>query len=173
MDETVAIPIEQVEGRILQVRGENVLLDRDLAELYQVSVIRLNQAVKRNKGRFPSDFVFQLTEEEWEVLRSQSVISKGGRGGRRYAPYAFTEHGAVMAATVLHSDRAVAMSVLVVRAFVRLRRVLAAHSDLAQRLDELEQKYDRQFQVVFQAIREILNGAQGAQRRRIGFGPAE
>ena len=107
-------------------------------------------------------------------MRSQSVTSKDGRGGRRYRPYAFTEHGAVMAATILRSERAVAMSVLVVRAFVRLRRIVAAHSDLARRLDELEQKYDRKFQVVFQAIREVLEGPPAdSKRRRIWFGPSE
>lgn len=131
---------------------------------------QLNQAVKRNLGRFPSDFMFQLTPEEWAALRSQTVISNAGRGGRRYAPYAFTEHGVVMAATVLNSGRAVAMCVLVVRAFVRLRRVLGTHAELARKLSELEKKYDRQFQVVFQAIREIMEPpARDVPRHRIGF----
>lgn len=164
------VPIERVEGRILELRGEKVLLDHDLAELYQVTVSQLNQAVKRNISRFPEDFMFRIDADEWAALRSQSVISKGGRGGRRYPPYAFTEHGAVMAATVLSSERAVAMSLLVVRAFVRLRRGLASHANLARKLDELERKYDQQFQVVFEAIREILGGSQAdVPQRRIGF----
>ena len=172
--QTEAITIERAEGRILQIRGEKVLLDRDLAELYEVTVKQLNQAVKRNRTRFPPDFVFQLDWDEWEGLRSQTVTSKRGRGGRRYAPYAFTEHGAVMAATVLHSERAVAVSILVVRAFVRLRKVLAAHRDLARKLAELEQKYDQQFQVVFQAIREIFDGSSAdSKQRRIGFRRSE
>ena len=156
-------------------RGE-VLLDRDLAELYEVTIKQLNQAVKRNRTRFPPDFMFQLDWGEWDGLRSQIVTSKSGRGGRRYAPYAFTEHGAVMAATVLRSERAVAVSIVVVRAFVRLRKALAAHGDLARKLAELEQKYDQQFQVVFQAIREILDGPQVEPKQRgsgIGFGRSE
>jgi len=166
---TAGIPVERVEERILDIRGEKVLLDSDLAELYQVPVKQLNQAVRRNRERFPPDFMFQLNGEEWAALRSQSVTSKGGRGGRRYPPYAFTEHGAVMAATVLNSERAVAMSVLVVRAFVRLRKVLDTHEEFARKLAELEQKYDQQFQVVFQAIRELLTAPQAEpERPRIG-----
>jgi hypothetical protein len=144
-------------------------LDRDLAELYDVSVKQLNQAVKRNRERFPPDFVFQLTEAEWNRLRSQFVTSKPTRGGRRYAPYAFTEHGAVMVATVLNSPRAVALSVLVVRAFVRLRGLITSHETLERRLDELERRYDGQFDVVFQAIREILNPPDPPPTPRIGF----
>ena len=169
---TAGVPVERVEERILQIRGEKVLHDSDLAELYQVPVKQLNQAVRRNRERFPPDFMFRLNEEEWAALRSQSVTSKGGRGGRRYPPHAFTEHGAVMAATVLSSDRAVAMSVLVVRAFVRLRKVLETHEELAGKLAELEQRYDQQFQIVFQAIREILTAPEAEpDRRRIGFTP--
>lgn len=137
-----------------------MLLDSDLAQLYQVPVKQLNQAVGRNRERFPPDFMFQLNGEEWAALRSQSVTSKGRRGGQRYPPYAFTEHGAAMAATVLNSERAVAMSVLVLRAFVRLRKVLDTHEEFARKLAELEQKYDQQFQVVFQAIRELLTAPQ-------------
>ena len=163
-------PVERVEERILQIRGQKVLLDSDLARLYEVPVKQLNQAVKRNRGRFPPDFMFQLDREEWAALRSQSVTSKVRRGGRQYPPYFFTEHGAVMAATVLNSDRAVAMSVLVVRAFVRLRKVLATHEELARKLAALEQRYDQQFQVVFQAIREILEVPKvEPARRHIGF----
>ena len=168
---TAGISVDRVEERILEIRGEKVLLDSDLAQLYQVPVKQLNQAVRRNRERFPPDFMFQLNGKEWAALRSQSVTSKGGRGGRRYPPYAFTEHGAVMAATVLNSERAVAMSVLVVRAFVRLRKVLDTHEEFARKLAELERKYDQQFQVVFQAIRELLAAPQAEpERPRIGFG---
>src|SRR6266404_5281020 len=116
-----------VESRILVLRHQKVILDTDLAELYGVPVKRLNEQIKRNQERFPSDFMFQLNPEEQASLRSQSATSNQGRGGRRYAPYAFTEHGAIMAATVLNSERAVEMSVFVVRAFVRLREMLAAN----------------------------------------------
>src|SRR6201984_627987 len=132
----LAIP---VESRILIFRHHRVILDTDLAELYGVPVKRLNEQVKRNRERFPSDFMFQLTAEELESLRSQNATSKGGRGGRRYAPYAFTEHGAIMAATVLNSQQAVEMSVFVVRAFVRLRETLANNLQLASKIDELKE----------------------------------
>jgi hypothetical protein len=164
------VAANRLETQIRMMRGESIILDQDLAELYGVSVKQLNQAVKRNLDRFPADFMFQLAREEWDVLRSQIVTSRSGHGGRRYPPYAFTEHGAVMAATVLNSERAVAMCVLVVRAFVRLRRVLGAHAELARKLSELEKKYDHQFQVVFQAIREILEQpSKDVPRHRIGF----
>jgi len=169
-----AVPLERVEQRIFEMRGEKVILDRDLAMLYQVTVKQLNQAVKRNLARFPPDFMFQLDRAEWGVLRSQTVTSKSARGGRRYPPHAFTEHGAVMVATILNSQRAVAMSVLVVRAFVRLRGMVATHGELVRKLAELEERYDRQFSVVFQAIREILGGPEpDPERRRIGFGRRE
>ena len=129
-----------------------MILDLHLAELYGVPVKRLNEAVKRNRMRFPADFMFQLSMEEFGNLRSQ--IATSSWGGRRYPPYAFTEHGAIMAASVLNSPRAVAVSVMVVRAFVRLRQLLATHAVLARKLDEMEQKYDGQFRVVFDAIRE-------------------
>jgi hypothetical protein len=131
--ESVLAPIP-IENQILLVRGQKVLLDADLAALYGVEVRALNQAVKRNEQRFPPDFVFQLTPEENEALRSQTVISKGGRGGRHYAPYVFTEHGAIMAASVLNSPRAVEMSIYVVRAFVHQRETLASHKALAAKL---------------------------------------
>src|SRR5919197_752094 len=124
-----------VESRILVLRQQKVILDSDLAELYGVPVKRLNEQVKRNQERFPPDFMFRLNPEESESLRSQNATSKTGRGGRRYAPYAFTEHGAIMAATVLNSERAVEMSVYVVRAFVQLRELIASNKELAQRLD--------------------------------------
>ncbi len=132
-----ALTPKPIEDQIFLVRGQKVLLDADLAALYGVEVKALNQAVKRNPDRFPSDFVFRLTPEEDEALRSQIVTSKSSRGGRRYAPYAFTEHGAIMAASVLNSPRAVEMSIYVVRAFLRLREMLATHKALAAKLAEL------------------------------------
>ena len=144
MTETKLVPVERVERAILVLRGRRVILDSDLAALYGVTVSRFNEAVKRNAKRFPDDFAFRLTREEHETLRSQIAISKAERrGGRRYLPYVFTEHGAVMAASVLNSPRAIEVSVDVVRAFVRLRSVLAAHRQLADKVDGLERKMDQ------------------------------
>src|SRR5262249_3717292 len=131
-----------VESRILALRGHKVILDSDLAELYGVPVKRLNEQVKRNRKRFPDDFMFQVNAEELESLRSQNATSKAGRGGPRYPPYSFTEHGTIMAPTVLNSERAVEMSVFVVRAFVRLREMLATNDKLTAKIDELEQRLD-------------------------------
>lgn len=149
-----------IESRILVLRGHKVLLDSDLAELYGVPVKRLNEQVKRNRDRFPADFVFHLTTKEHEVLRSQPATSKAGRGGRRYPPYAFTEHGAIMAATVLNSERAVEMSVFVVRAFVRLREAVAHNRRIAAKLMELEHRlkgHDAAIQEVIDAIQELMS----------------
>jgi hypothetical protein len=160
-----------VESRILVLREQKVILDSDLAELYGVPVKRLNQQVKRNQERFPTDFLFQLTAEEQESLRLQNATSKVTRGGRRYAPYAFTEHGAIMAATVLNSERAVEMSVFVVRAFVRLRQMLATNQQLASKIDELEQRldtHDASIQELIEAIRELMV-PEPATGRKIGF----
>jgi hypothetical protein len=165
-----SIPIERVEKAILLIRGEKVILDTDLATLYVVETRSLLQAVKRNLERFPSDFMFQLTRKEFESLRSQSVISKG-RGGRRYLPYAFTEHGAIMAANVLSSKGAVQASVQVVRAFIRLRQMLVSNAELAHKLSEIERKYDAQFKVVFDAIRQLMTPPE-PQRKQIGFAKA-
>jgi SpoVK/Ycf46/Vps4 family AAA+-type ATPase len=155
------------------VRGTKVIIDEDLAVFYGVTTKRLNEQVKRNPGRFPPDFVFQLTEGESRVLRSQIATIKTGRGRhRKYNPYAFTEHGALMAASVLSSRKAIEMSVFVVRAFVRLRAVLATHRELAAKLNELERKLSRhgqQIVVLFEAIREIV-APPAKPRRRIGFG---
>jgi phage regulator Rha-like protein len=129
------------------------MLDSDLAAIYGVTTKRMNEQVKRNIERFPKDFMFQLSLEEVEILRSHIATSKGGRGGRRYAPYVFTEHGAVMLANVLRSSTAVQASIQVVRAFVNLRGMLVSHKVLATRLDAIEKKYNKQFAVVFQAIR--------------------
>ncbi|MBI4468853.1 MAG: ORF6N domain-containing protein [Acidobacteria bacterium] len=150
------------------IRGHKVMLDADLAELYGVNTKRLNEQVKRNLGRFPTDFMFQLTRKEAEALRSQIATSKAGRGGRRTLPYAFTEHGAVMLASVLSSPIAVQASIQVVRAFVRLREILATHKELARKMDAMEKKYDTQFKVVFDAIRQLM-APPVSKRRPIGF----
>jgi hypothetical protein len=160
-----------VESRILFLRHHRVILDSDIAKLYGVPVKRLNEQVKRNQARFPSDFMFQLTEKEHEALRSQIATSKKSRGGRRYPPYAFTEHGAIMAATVLNSERAVEMSVFVVRAFVRLREMLATNRRLAGKIDELENRldtHDSTIQDLLEAIKELMT-PQDPPRKRIGF----
>jgi len=144
------------------------MLDADLAALYGVDTRSLIQAVKRNRSRFPADFMFELNAEEDARLRSQTVISKTGRGGRRTRPYAFTEQGVAMLSSVLRSERAVAVNVEVMRAFVRLRAMLVGHEDLARKLAALERKYDAQFRVVFDAIRDLM-APPSKPRRPIGF----
>ena len=163
----VKLPQLRVESTILVVRNERVILDRDLSALYGVETRALIQAVKRNIRRFPVDFVFQLSKAEFDSLRSQIVISKG-RGGRRTLPYAFTEHGAIMAANLLNSDRAIDASVEVVRAFVRLRQMIFSNAELTKRLDGLEKRYDQHFKQVFVAIRHLM-APPPAKRKPIGF----
>jgi hypothetical protein len=166
------VPTERIAGAIRIVRGHKVLLDADLAALYGVATRVLVQAVKRNLDRFPADFMFQITDQEVAALRSQSVISNAGRGGRRYRPYAFSEHGALMAAAVLNTPRAVEMSLYVVRAFVWLRETLRANRALANKLDELEQRvgtHDRDIAGIVRAIRELTAAPEPARKRRIGF----
>jgi ORF6N domain-containing protein len=160
-----------VESRILFLRRQRVIVDADLAELYGVSVKRFNQQVTRNQERFPSDFMFQLTTKEYEALRLQIATSKKGRGGRRYLPHVFTEHGAIMAATVLNSARAVQMSLFVVRAFVRLREMLATNRRLAAKIDELERHLDTHDSVIVDLIETLkqLMAPRKARRRSIGF----
>ena len=156
------------QDAITRIRGHAVILDADLAALYGVTVKRLNQQMTRNRDRFPDDFCFQITETEWRALRLQNATSNG-RGGRRYMPYAFTEHGAIMAATVLNSPQAVQMSLAVVRAFVKLRRLALSVEGLARKVDALEQKYDKQFKVVFDAVRRLMSPPPEPPRKRIGF----
>ncbi|MGA2218857.1 MAG: ORF6N domain-containing protein [Terracidiphilus sp.] len=162
------IPPERIERRILLVRGQKVMLSTDLAELYQVAPKVLVQAVKRNLERFPGDFMFQLTRAELANLKSQFVTSSWG-GARRATPYAFTEQGVAMLSSVLHSPRAVLVNIAIVRAFVKLREMLASHRDLARRLEEMESRYDAQFRAVFDALRELTEPPE-KPRRRIGFG---
>ena len=145
-----------------------VMLDSDLAELYRVSTYNLNKAVKRNRDRFPEDFCFQLSREEHRILRFQFGISRQGHGGRRFPPYAFTEQGVAMLSSVLRSKRAVMVNIAIMRAFVKLRELLATHRDLAEKLEALESKYDTQFKAVFDAIRELMAPPKPV-RRRIGF----
>lgn len=168
---TNMITIDGLAQRILLIRGQKVMLDADLAELYDVPTKRFNEQVKRNIDRFPADFMFQLTDEEHEALRSQFATSNTGRGGRRYAPYAFTEHGAIMAATILNSPKAIEMSVFIVRAFVQLREMLSSHKELAAKLEALEQKFGSHDQAIaglIDAIRQLM--APPAQKKRpIGF----
>lgn len=161
----------RVETRILLARGKRVILDSDLAELYGVTVKRLNEQIKRNIARFPSDFLFQFSREELASLRSQIATSNGGRGGRRYLPYVFTEHGAIMAATVLNSERAIQMSIFVVRAFVRMREALTANQQVLAKLAELERRlenHDGRIQYLVHAIQKLMTPP-AANRRRIGF----
>lgn len=164
------VPVDVIERRIFSLRGHKVMIDSDLAEVYGVDTRTLNQAVRRNRQRFPPDFMFRLTPKEADSLRSQSVISKNlGRGGRRYLPNVFTEHGAVMLASLLNSAAAVAASIQVVRAFVRLRTILAAQKDLARKLNAVERKCDRRFKAVFETIREMLAPLAESRKRPIGF----
>lgn len=166
------VALEQVVAAIRLVRGEKVILDADLAALYGVETRVLVQAAKRNLERFPPDFMFQLTRDEFGILRSQSVTSSGW-GGRRYPPYAFTEQGVAMLSGVLNSPRAVQVNIEIMRAFVQMRRMLASHAKLEKKLLELEEKYDGQFAMVFQAMKQLMAPPEPKQRR-IGFqGPKE
>ena len=162
------LPAERIEQAILLVRGEKVMLDADLASLYRVTTGQLVRAVSRNKQRFPSDFAYQLTAQEFTRLKCQIGISNIGRGGRRTRPWVFTEHGIAMLSSVLHSERAVAINIEIMRAFIRLRRLLATHEELARRLDELEQKYDKQFASVFEAIRQMMEPPK-VEPREMGY----
>jgi DnaJ-domain-containing protein 1 len=147
------------------------MLDSDLAELYGVQTFRLNEAVKRNTKRFPSDFMFELTKQEAQTLTSQFAMSKTGRGGRRTVPHAFTEQGVAMLSSVLNSERAVLVNIAIMRAFVKLREIMATHKDLAQKIEALERKYsvhDQEIQVIFKAIKKLLEPPT-APKRRIGF----
>jgi hypothetical protein len=161
------IPREKIESHIYLLRGEKVMLSTDIARLYQIAPRVLVQAVKRNLERFPDDFMFQLSSEEFTDLKSQIVTSSWG-GVRRATPYAFTEEGVAMLSSVLRSRRAVRVNIEIMRAFVRLRRLLASHEDLSRKLSALEKKYDAQFKVVFGTIREMITRPE-PKRHRIGF----
>lgn len=153
------------------IRVQRVMLDSNLAELYRVTTKRLNEQVRRNASRFPADFMFQLDQEERSALRSQIATSKGGRGGRRYLPYVFTEQGVAMLSSVLNSDRAIQVNIAIMRVFVRLREMTVAHKDLAAKLRELEgriQDHDEQIVAIFEAIRQLM-APPASQRKKIGF----
>jgi len=164
------IVVELVAAKILLVRGRKVMLDRDLAEMYGVKTKVLLQSVKRNAKRFPDDFMYQLTEQEVAILRSQIVTSRWG--GRRYLPYVFTEQGVAMLSTVLNSERAIQVNIAIMRAFVKLRELLLTHKDLAQKLEELERKYqlhETDIQVIFEAIKKLLEPPPEPPKPRFGL----
>jgi hypothetical protein len=164
---TPLIPSERIENKIYPVRGEKAMLDSDLAELYGVSTKRLNEQVKRNLTRFPEDFMFRLTKEEADSLRSQFATSKKGRrGGRRYEALCFTEQGIAMLSSVLNSERAVQVNIYIIRVFTRLRQLLVSHKELRDKIEE----HDKQFKVVFETIRKLLTPPKEPAKRRIGFG---
>jgi hypothetical protein len=167
-EKVIAVAAKQIEQRIFLVRGQKVMLDRDLAELYGVETRALKQAVRRNIERFPDDFMFELTKDELANWRSHIVISKGDKMGLRYSPMAFTEQGVAMLSSVLKSARAVQVNIEIMRAFVRLRRMLDAHKDLQRKLAELEKKYDDHFKIVFEAIAELMTPVESSQKK-IGF----
>jgi len=166
------VPIERIEAKILLIRGQKVMLDRDLAELYGVTTGNLNKAVRRNTERFPEDFMFQLTKEEFDDLIFHFGISKTeGRGGRRYLPYAFTEQGVAMLSSVLNSKRAILVNIQIMRTFTKLRRILASHDDLRKKIEAIERKvegYDVQIKAVFDAIRSLMTPPTKEQKK-IGF----
>jgi phage regulator Rha-like protein len=171
MNKTAIVLANRVSSKILILRNQKVILDTDLAELYGVPVKRLNEQIKRNPQRFPDDFLFTLTSEEYQNLKSQDVTSGSSHGGRRYLPYAFTEHGAIMAATVLNSKRAIEMSIFVVRAFVEMRQAMAVNQQVVSKLSELEGRldiHDAEIQDLVVAIHELI-APLPANNRRIGF----
>ena len=162
------LPVERILKSILVLRREKVLLDADLARLYGVETKALLQAVRRNIERFPEDFMFQLSREEWLDLKSQ-IVTSSSWGGRRTAPYAFTEQGVAMLSSVLRSGRALQVNIEIMRAFVQLKRMLATHADLARKIESLEKKYDSQFRAVFDAIRELMAPQENPKKQPIGF----
>jgi hypothetical protein len=171
-DNKTLVPLERIESRILLIRGHKVILDVDLAELYGVETRRLNEQVKRNIERFPEDFMFQLTPEEFSILISHFATSSSSWGGRRKPPLAFTEHGAIMAASVLNSKKAIEVSVYVVRVFIKLRQLLATHKELSKKLYELERRldsHDKSIRNLVIAIRQLMEPPKEITKRAIGF----
>ncbi len=161
------VPIEVIEKKILFINGQKVLLDSDLAALYGVTTKRLNEQVRRNLKRFPADFMYQLSQEEFESLRSHFATSSSW-GGRRTRPYVFTEQGIAMLSSVLNSNRAIDVNIQIMRIFVKLREMMSSHKDLARKLSELEKKYDGQFQIVFEAIKQLIE-VEEKPKKKIGF----
>src|ERR1051326_8162920 len=183
--EQLPVPVELIERRIYLSRGQKVMIDADLAELYQVPTKRLNEPVRRNLGRFPEDFMFQLTEKEASSLRSQFATSNEGRGGRRYLPYVFTEQGVAMLSSVLNSERAVMVNIAIMRAFVKMRELLATHKDLARKVDQLETTQKDHTVMLALVVKDIQTLAKSVkkefkklraprrQKARIGFRPPD
>ncbi len=170
MEQTSVIPSDRINSLIYFLHGEKVMLDFDLAALYGVETRALNQAVSRNLGRFPADFMFQLSKAELEKWRSHVVMSSpSARMGLRRRPYAFTEQGVAMLSSVLRSERAVQVNIQIIRTFIRLRRLLSTHTDLARKVEELEKKYDGQFKVVFEAIRALMEPPEESRKEPMGF----
>jgi len=173
------VPVEVIENKIYIIRGYKVMLDMDLAALYGIDTSQLNRQVKRNNRRFPQDFMFQLNKEEWEILRCQFGISSSRPqfvtlkpGGRRYFPYAFTEHGILMLSSVLSSDRAVAVNIQIMRTFTKLRRMFVGYRELKEKIEQIEAKYDGQFREVFDAINKLMEPPAEEERRiDVGFKP--
>jgi hypothetical protein len=168
LSQNAIVPTAVINQKIFFVRGTRVMLDADLAQLYGVATKNLNKAVKRNASRFPTDFMFQLSSKDLHSLRFQFGTSKLGRGGRRFAPYAFTEQGIAMLSSVLRSARAVQVNVAIMRTFVRLREMLATHEELRRKIDVMEKRYDARFQAVFETIRQMLETPIPA-KKAIGF----
>ena len=165
---TKLIPTERIESKILLMRGLKVMVDRDLAQLYQVSTKRLNEQVKRNMKRFPSDFMFQMTQKDFNNWKSQFATSNFDKMGLRKRPFVFTQDGVAMLSSVLNSDRAIEVNIQIMRTFTKLREILATHQDLARKIEVLEKKYDGQFKIVFQAIRRLMTEEQ-KPKTPIGF----
>ena len=165
------IPVEIIQNKIFYIRGKKVMLDTDLAELYGVETYRLNESVKRNMQRFPPDFMFQLTKDEWKSLTSQIAMSKTSRGGRRTLPFVFTENGVAMLSSILNSEQAIFINIQIMRAFTYMREMLLTHIELSKQIEELEKKYeshDEQLQLVFQALKQLIQ-APNEPQRQIGF----
>lgn len=167
MDEVILYNEEKIASLIYIIRGKRVMTDSDLAKIYNVETRTLNQAVSRNKERFPKDFMFQLSKTEFENLKSQSVMSSWG--GRRSVPFAFTEHGSLMLASVLRSETAIKASISIVRAFVKLREILTSNKELANKIEKMEKQYDKQFKVVFSAIRQLMEEPKKPDRKPLGY----
>jgi hypothetical protein len=159
----------EIESQIYLIRGQKVMLDHDLAELYQIPTKHLKQQVKRNAERFPADFMFSLTNQELAILRSQIVTSRLNWGGSRYAPIVFTEQGIAMLSSVLHSERAIEVNIAIMRAFVKMRQALSLHRDLEKKLNEMEARYEGKFKVVFDAIKELMSAHSVPRKRIIGL----
>ena len=168
MQDVLIIPIERIQQCIYVIRGRKVLLDEELAGLYEISTKRLNEQVRRNIERFPSDFMFQLTHEEADRLRSQTATSKQGRGGRRYNPYAFTEQGVAMLSSVLRSTRAIEVNIAIMRTFVKLRRIIVDNALLRRKIESMERKYDEQFDTIFKILSAMVT-EEAAPKGNFGF----